>query len=70
MSHSTSNSDTRCAQHIDGTLKDASDIIWYNDKDNENPLASVAVSDPLIGDVVGWWGNQSDAKYPTLKRMA
>ncbi|KAF8989065.1 hypothetical protein BDQ17DRAFT_1434725 [Cyathus striatus] len=39
-----------CAQNIDGTLKDASEIVWYNDRDDEAPLSSVPifqVSSPL-----------------------
>ncbi|KAF8977613.1 hypothetical protein BDQ17DRAFT_1440555 [Cyathus striatus] len=36
--------------NIDGTLKDASEIVWYNDRDDEAPLSSVPifqVSSPL-----------------------
>ncbi|KAG5643470.1 hypothetical protein H0H81_010090, partial [Sphagnurus paluster] len=30
----------KCALNEDGSLKDASEIVWYNDKDSEVPIAS------------------------------
>ncbi|KAF8223677.1 hypothetical protein L208DRAFT_1381377 [Tricholoma matsutake] len=32
----------QCALQSDGTLKDASDIVWYNDKDDDMPIASTS----------------------------
>ena len=33
----------KCALNEDGSLKDASEIVWYNDKDSEVPIASGSV---------------------------
>ncbi|KAI9447096.1 hypothetical protein F5148DRAFT_1153540, partial [Russula earlei] len=32
----------QCALQPDGTLKDASDIVWFNDKDDDTPIASAS----------------------------
>ncbi|KAI9456406.1 hypothetical protein F5148DRAFT_1151338 [Russula earlei] len=32
----------QCALRPDGTLKDASDIVWFNDKDDDTPIASTS----------------------------
>ena len=39
-----------CTVHPDGTLKDASEIKWFNDRDDETPLAS-SVSQVVSGAV-------------------
>lgn len=36
-----------CAQNDDGSLRNASDIVWYNDVDDSAPLASSAAATPL-----------------------
>ncbi|KAJ6485598.1 hypothetical protein C8R45DRAFT_277076 [Mycena sanguinolenta] len=33
-----------CAQKADGTLRDASEINWFNDRDDEQPTSGPAVS--------------------------
>ncbi|KAF8981567.1 hypothetical protein BDQ17DRAFT_1337289 [Cyathus striatus] len=42
------NLDAPCAVCADGTLKDASEIVWYNDKDDDIPLP-----DPVLSSVGG-----------------
>ncbi|KAF8234716.1 hypothetical protein L208DRAFT_1376783 [Tricholoma matsutake] len=41
---STISPDLSCAQRADGTLKDASEIEWHYDKDDDSPMATTALS--------------------------
>ncbi|KAG1717999.1 hypothetical protein EDB19DRAFT_1991993 [Suillus lakei] len=61
-----------CALNADGSLKDASDITFFNDPDDDVPLPQVPTCDPLqelssyltspleeTDNIVVWWGGSA-----------
>ena len=41
----------QCALNADGSLKDASDIQWFYDKDDDQPLLAPAATAQQAGDL-------------------
>lgn len=54
------------AVRVGGALKDASDIVWYNDPDDEHPISGASISDNATTQSVELSDEDEDEYEPVI----